>query len=125
MGRSGAGKSSLLRAIAGLWDRGAGVIARPPRKRLIFVPQRPYCTIDSLRKQILYPLPPEAAARVTEAELLGAPDPNPSPDPSTDPSPDPKLYPNLYPDPDPNLHPNPNPDPAPNPNPNPNPNPSH
>ena len=39
MGASGAGKSSLLRAIAGLWDRGGGLISRPPRERVLFVPQ--------------------------------------------------------------------------------------
>ena len=35
-------------------------------------PQRPYCTIDSLRKQLLYPLPPEAAARVPRRALRRA-----------------------------------------------------
>ena len=43
VGSSGAGKSSLLRAIAGLWTSGAGDITRVPDDEVYFLPQRPYC----------------------------------------------------------------------------------
>lgn len=56
VGSSGAGKSSLLRAIAGLWTAGSGTIRRPDDSRVFFLPQRPYCTIGSLKDQLLYPL---------------------------------------------------------------------
>lgn len=55
VGNSGAGKSSLLRAIAGLWTKGNGSILRPPDERVYFLPQRPYCTVGSLKDQLLYP----------------------------------------------------------------------
>jgi len=55
VGPSGAGKSSLLRAAAGLWDRGAGVIVRPPAGETVFLPQKPYMPLGSLRAQLLYP----------------------------------------------------------------------
>ena len=55
-GDSGAGKSSLLRALAGLWTRGAGEITRPLAAETMFLPQRPYCTLGSLRRQLIYPL---------------------------------------------------------------------
>jgi len=54
-GPSGAGKSSVLRAIAGLWNAGAGVITRPPLTEMLFLPQRPYMVLGSLREQLLYP----------------------------------------------------------------------
>jgi putative ATP-binding cassette transporter len=55
VGNSGAGKSSLLRAIAGLWTVGSGSISRPANDDVYFLPQRPYCTVGSLRDQLLYP----------------------------------------------------------------------
>lgn len=41
-GASGSGKSSLLRAIAGLWSTGEGEIVRPNADYVYFLPQRPY-----------------------------------------------------------------------------------
>jgi ABC-type uncharacterized transport system fused permease/ATPase subunit len=55
MGDSGTGKSSMLRAVAGLWDRGSGAVVRPPAADTMFLPQRPYCTLGSLRQQLVYP----------------------------------------------------------------------
>ena len=55
VGESGAGKSSLLRAIAGLWDSGTGRLARPELGEMLFLPQRPYMILGSLRSQLLYP----------------------------------------------------------------------
>jgi putative ATP-binding cassette transporter len=65
-GASGAGKSSLLRAIAGLWDRGEGHIYRPPLKEMLFLPQRPYMVMGSLRDQLLYP---NLTAETSDEEL--------------------------------------------------------
>lgn len=55
VGSSGAGKTSLLRAIAGLWVEGSGDIERPTREQAFFLPQRPYCVLGTLRDQLLYP----------------------------------------------------------------------
>ncbi|BAZ12248.1 ABC transporter ATP-binding protein [Calothrix sp. NIES-4071] len=54
-GPSGCGKSSLLRAIAGLWDAGTGTIKRPTLDQILFLPQRPYMILGTLREQMLYP----------------------------------------------------------------------
>jgi putative ATP-binding cassette transporter len=67
IGPSGAGKSSLLRAVAGLWDAGKGRIARPPLKEMLFLPQRPYMVLGSLREQLLYP---QVDQEVSDAELM-------------------------------------------------------
>ena len=57
MGPSGCGKSSLMRAIAGLWNSGEGTIQRPELRDLLFLPQKPYMVLGSLRQQIRYPYP--------------------------------------------------------------------
>ncbi len=66
VGQSGGGKSSLLRAIAGLWRRGAGTIRRPDLSQMLFLPQRPYMIWGSLRQQLLYP---NVDREVDETEL--------------------------------------------------------
>ena len=55
MGPSGSGKSSILRAIAGFWNSGTGAIYRPELNEILFLPQKPYMVLGSLRQQLLYP----------------------------------------------------------------------
>jgi putative ATP-binding cassette transporter len=66
VGASGLGKSSLLRAIAGLWDTGGGTLLRPKSEDLLFLPQHPYMAIGSLRVQLNYP---NLNRSVTDEEL--------------------------------------------------------
>jgi vitamin B12/bleomycin/antimicrobial peptide transport system ATP-binding/permease protein len=69
VGPSGCGKSSLLRAIAGLWTNGSGTIERPDISETLFLPQKPYMLLGSLREQLLYPSLREG---VSEAEIQEA-----------------------------------------------------
>jgi putative ATP-binding cassette transporter len=66
-GDSGCGKSSLLRAIAGLWHTGSGVIHHPPLEDFFFLPQQPYLQPGTLRSQLIYP---SAQSRLSDAQLL-------------------------------------------------------
>ncbi|OCQ94432.1 ABC transporter ATP-binding protein [Nostoc sp. MBR 210] len=66
MGNSGCGKSSLLRSLAGLWNAGSGVILRPDLAEMMFLPQRPYMILGTLRDQLLYP---KTIHNFTDAEL--------------------------------------------------------
>ncbi|HEX2485703.1 MAG TPA: ABC transporter ATP-binding protein/permease [Myxococcota bacterium] len=76
LGRSGAGKTTLFRTLAGLWPFGAGRIERPPRERMVFVPQRPYLPLGTLRAVVTYPaaegsVPDERIREVLELLELG------------------------------------------------------
>jgi putative ATP-binding cassette transporter len=55
-GPSGAGKTTLFRAIAGIWPFGAGTITRPAGK-ILFLPQKPYFPLGTLKHSVTYPLP--------------------------------------------------------------------
>ncbi len=66
MGPSGCGKSSLLRAIAGLWNSGTGSINRPELDEILFLPQKPYMILGTLRDQLTYP---HAEQDIKDSEL--------------------------------------------------------
>ena len=56
-GPSGSGKSTLFRALAGIWPFGKGRIERPDTGKCLFLPQKPYLPIGSLRGAVSYPSP--------------------------------------------------------------------
>jgi putative ATP-binding cassette transporter len=58
-GESGTGKSTLFRAIGGLWPWGGGRIVTPPRADMCFLPQRPYLPLGTLAGTLCYPVPQE------------------------------------------------------------------
>jgi putative ATP-binding cassette transporter len=71
-GPSGSGKSTLFRAIAGIWPYGSGTIVRPAGARLLFLPQKPYLPIDSLRAVLTYPEPRDGVDDAALAAVLAA-----------------------------------------------------
>ena len=68
-GESGTGKSTLVRAVAGLWPWGAGEVQFMEEAKLFLLPQRPYVPTGSLRRAVTYPAPAE---QWTEAEIGAA-----------------------------------------------------
>jgi putative ATP-binding cassette transporter len=72
-GSSGSGKSTLFRAIAGIWPFGRGRVHIPRNAKVLFLPQKPYIPIGTLRHALAYPAPPETfsddALRVALADV--------------------------------------------------------
>jgi vitamin B12/bleomycin/antimicrobial peptide transport system ATP-binding/permease protein len=66
VGPSGCGKTSFLRLVSGLWPPTAGAVERPPLGDLMFIPQKPYMLLGSLREQLCYPL---ATDRFSDEQL--------------------------------------------------------
>jgi len=54
-GASGTGKSTLFRALAGIWPFGKGHVHVPAGARVLFLPQKPYIPIGTLRDAVKYP----------------------------------------------------------------------
>jgi putative ATP-binding cassette transporter len=70
MGESGTGKSTLIRAIAGLWPWGSGSVRLPVAAKIAFLPQRPYMPLGTLRQVLCYPEASEDATDETLREAL-------------------------------------------------------
>ncbi|NNM67737.1 MAG: ABC transporter ATP-binding protein/permease, partial [Spirochaetales bacterium] len=56
VGPSGSGKSTLLRTLAGIWPFGEGEVDLPSVSQVLFLPQKPYLPLGTLREALLYPL---------------------------------------------------------------------
>ncbi|MEL6437961.1 MAG: ABC transporter ATP-binding protein/permease [Cyanobacteria bacterium J06621_8] len=68
VGSSGVGKTSLIRAIGGLWKSGSGAIYKPRSPDILFLPQSPYLILGSLREQLIYP---HLSNNIASDKLLG------------------------------------------------------
>jgi putative ATP-binding cassette transporter len=68
-GESGSGKSTLFRALAGIWPFGQGTVHIPAGARVLFLPQKPYIPIGTLRDAVKYPDEHSAA---TDTEIVAA-----------------------------------------------------
>ena len=68
-GASGSGKSTLFRAIAGVWPFGSGTVRLPAGGAALFLPQRPYLPLGTLRRVLAYPA---AAEGFSDAQLRAA-----------------------------------------------------
>jgi putative ATP-binding cassette transporter len=66
VGPSGCGKTSFLRLVSGLWPATVGRVHRPPVGELMFIPQKPYMLLGSLREQLCYP---QSSERFSDAQL--------------------------------------------------------
>jgi putative ATP-binding cassette transporter len=70
MGPAGTGKTTLFRTIAGIWPFGSGRIEMPAAARMMFLPQRPYLPLGTLRAALTYPLDPSDVPDDTVREVM-------------------------------------------------------
>ena len=68
-GSSGSGKSTLFRALAGIWPFGQGRVLIPAGARVLFLPQKPYIPIATLRDAVKYP---DENSKATDADIMQA-----------------------------------------------------
>jgi len=72
VGPSGSGKTSAFRVISGLWPKGTGDIYRPHLDDFMFLPQKPYMSVGTLRDQVLYPNIAKMEGREEQAQAIVA-----------------------------------------------------
>jgi len=71
-GPTGSGKSTLFRAIAGIWPFGRGSVAVPKHARVMMLPQRPYFPVATLATAVTYPAAAGTFSRARLAEAISA-----------------------------------------------------
>jgi putative ATP-binding cassette transporter len=68
-GPSGSGKTTLFRVLAGLWPFGRGRVQLPQEARVLFLPQKPYLPVGTLKDALCYP---DSPAAHTDQDCLAA-----------------------------------------------------
>ncbi len=71
-GEFGSGKSTLFRAVAGIWPWGTGRIVGPKRADMMFLPQRPYLPLGTLREALCYPASADVISDDVVHEVMDA-----------------------------------------------------